>query len=710
MDGEVEEAVLQRRVLARLQASPCTAQELICTLDVSERAVGAQLGSLVAAGLVEETPSGGEGGAPVYRLVQQRRRRSAAGRSRQGSNGSMHSPTGHPQGALQHGFVPGMLPYHPAPQGFYSPQVLYYPAGMAPYQQAPMGTGAGAQQWAAVRGPGMPGMPPRQQNGGGYPHPMQGPYFYAAGPGAMPVGPPTPSSGSQQRQMPMTRTGSSASASSTGWGGVPLSQSAAEMVASGLVPSPRSSPRKHVADSREVGNAAGEAAGVAASSGASSSAVPTVPRQQGDPALTQAGAAGPAEPEGAASKLESASQADPSSSGSDDMGEERQQGAGRRSSGEGSGSGGARSSPGGSSGSRRSRGNRERQECSFYLKTGTCAYGDSCKFAHPFDKAPRVEFNSLGLPLRPGEPECSFYLKHYRCAFGHTCKFHHPEMPSPPPTAVPVFPVHQYAVHQYPQASNTPMLSSVLGLHHKGPGGGGAAPGAHMQAPGMAGNQHGTAAFFMAPHFPGGPHPGFASLPPALHAMMGNPPARSSQQRGTSAGGSSSSRAAGSAAAAAAAVAGALPLPLPVALPGTSPGSTSGDAAMHAALPEQQQQQQIVAAGLASSPPTAAGVEEVGAAAGTSMEQVGGIACSPTLPPPIMVFHSPRQAAGLAASLQRLQLSGGARDEVPEAPGQDDPAEPAGSAAAEGSSAGRSGSGSLGGLAHQQPRAELAIA
>ncbi len=59
--------------------------------------MGAQLGSLVAAGLVEETPSGGEGGAPVYRLAQQRRRRSAAGRSRQGSNGSMHSLTGHPQ-------------------------------------------------------------------------------------------------------------------------------------------------------------------------------------------------------------------------------------------------------------------------------------------------------------------------------------------------------------------------------------------------------------------------------------------------------------------------------------------------------------------------------------------------------------------------------------------------------------------------------------
>lgn len=71
---------------------------------------------------------------------------------------------------------------------------------------------------------------------------------------------------------------------------------------------------------------------------------------------------------------------------------------------------------------------REQAACAFFLKTGTCAYGDRCKFAHPYDRAPSVEFNSLGLPLRPDEPVCTFFLKNLRCAFGHTCKFHHPEM------------------------------------------------------------------------------------------------------------------------------------------------------------------------------------------------------------------------------------------------------------------------------------------
>lgn len=79
-------------------------------------------------------------------------------------------------------------------------------------------------------------------------------------------------------------------------------------------------------------------------------------------------------------------------------------------------------------------------------------------------------------------------------------------MQSPPATAVPVFPVHQYGVHQYPQASGAPLLSSVLGLHGlKGPSSGGAAPG---QAPGMAASQHGgmgAHAFFMPPHYAGGP-------------------------------------------------------------------------------------------------------------------------------------------------------------------------------------------------------------
>jgi hypothetical protein len=55
-----------------------------------------------------------------------------------------------------------------------------------------------------------------------------------------------------------------------------------------------------------------------------------------------------------------------------------------------------------------------RQPCAFFLKTGSCAYGDRCKFDHPYGQAPRVAFNSLGLPLRPEEPPCSYYLKNYK--------------------------------------------------------------------------------------------------------------------------------------------------------------------------------------------------------------------------------------------------------------------------------------------------------
>ncbi|KAK2079502.1 hypothetical protein QBZ16_001896 [Prototheca wickerhamii] len=64
-------------------------------------------------------------------------------------------------------------------------------------------------------------------------------------------------------------------------------------------------------------------------------------------------------------------------------------------------------------------------------ETGTCAYGSRCKFSHPMDKLPELRFNSLHLPLRPGEPVCSFYARHWRCSFGATCKFHHPEPPFP---------------------------------------------------------------------------------------------------------------------------------------------------------------------------------------------------------------------------------------------------------------------------------------
>ncbi|XP_059628671.1 zinc finger CCCH domain-containing protein ZFN-like isoform X2 [Cornus florida] len=69
-------------------------------------------------------------------------------------------------------------------------------------------------------------------------------------------------------------------------------------------------------------------------------------------------------------------------------------------------------------------------ECQYFLKTGTCKFGATCKFDHPRDKAGiagRVSLNILGYPLRPNENECAYYLRTGQCKFGSTCKFHHPQ-------------------------------------------------------------------------------------------------------------------------------------------------------------------------------------------------------------------------------------------------------------------------------------------
>eukprot|EP00246_Nothoceros_aenigmaticus_P012393 TRINITY_DN3825_c0_g1_i2.p1 TRINITY_DN3825_c0_g1~~TRINITY_DN3825_c0_g1_i2.p1 ORF type:complete len:494 (+),score=18.11 TRINITY_DN3825_c0_g1_i2:438-1919(+) len=71
-------------------------------------------------------------------------------------------------------------------------------------------------------------------------------------------------------------------------------------------------------------------------------------------------------------------------------------------------------------------------ECQYYLKTGNCKFGATCKYHHPRDKAGstgRVQVNVLGYPLRPNEKECAYYMRTSQCKYGATCKFHHP-----PPT------------------------------------------------------------------------------------------------------------------------------------------------------------------------------------------------------------------------------------------------------------------------------------
>merc|ERR1711915_626631 len=66
------------------------------------------------------------------------------------------------------------------------------------------------------------------------------------------------------------------------------------------------------------------------------------------------------------------------------------------------------------------------QPCTFFVKTGVCRYGTTCKWDHPEEYVPLaaihghkiqfaeykpVGFNSLGYPLRPGSQACSHYMR-----------------------------------------------------------------------------------------------------------------------------------------------------------------------------------------------------------------------------------------------------------------------------------------------------------
>lgn len=90
-------------------------------------------------------------------------------------------------------------------------------------------------------------------------------------------------------------------------------------------------------------------------------------------------------------------------------------------------------------------------DCQYYLKTGTCKFGATCKFHHPRDRAGisgLARLNILGYPLRPNEKECAYYLRTGLCKFGNTCKFHHPQpslrgSPSYPPVHSPTAPGQQ---------------------------------------------------------------------------------------------------------------------------------------------------------------------------------------------------------------------------------------------------------------------------
>ncbi|CAA0825507.1 Zinc finger CCCH domain-containing protein 43 [Striga hermonthica] len=69
-------------------------------------------------------------------------------------------------------------------------------------------------------------------------------------------------------------------------------------------------------------------------------------------------------------------------------------------------------------------------ECKYYLASGGCRYGENCRFSHDSDNSSKsqvLEFNFLGLPIRSGEKECPFYMRTGTCKYASNCRFHHPE-------------------------------------------------------------------------------------------------------------------------------------------------------------------------------------------------------------------------------------------------------------------------------------------
>lgn len=48
------------------------------------------------------------------------------------------------------------------------------------------------------------------------------------------------------------------------------------------------------------------------------------------------------------------------------------------------------------------------QECDFFLKTGSCKFGQGCHFHHPLSHSVKVTTKG-GHPIRPGQAVCPFY-------------------------------------------------------------------------------------------------------------------------------------------------------------------------------------------------------------------------------------------------------------------------------------------------------------
>ncbi|KAK3441025.1 hypothetical protein EUGRSUZ_B01280 [Eucalyptus grandis] len=71
----------------------------------------------------------------------------------------------------------------------------------------------------------------------------------------------------------------------------------------------------------------------------------------------------------------------------------------------------------------------DQPECQYYMRTGYCKYGSSCRYHHPTDLVPQeasVWLSPIGLPLRSGVPNCTYFAIHGVCKYGRACKYNHP--------------------------------------------------------------------------------------------------------------------------------------------------------------------------------------------------------------------------------------------------------------------------------------------
>ncbi|EPS73916.1 hypothetical protein M569_00840, partial [Genlisea aurea] len=68
-------------------------------------------------------------------------------------------------------------------------------------------------------------------------------------------------------------------------------------------------------------------------------------------------------------------------------------------------------------------------DCSYFLRTGTCAYGRNCRYNHPRSRNHVSVLREAAdeLPERPGAIDCAYYLRTGFCKYGGGCKYNHPK-------------------------------------------------------------------------------------------------------------------------------------------------------------------------------------------------------------------------------------------------------------------------------------------